>query len=249
MDREKLVASLGGSDAVELMTPEQKADALEAALMQELNDHTLPLRGVNSEATKLPPMPEKPTIVDFYRLRIATEHNLRYPPARHLLQSAARAQDVGMPERTVLACLMHDLSVTNLIRPDHGYWCAQLIEPYVDERISWGIRYHQALRFFPDPAVGYEYPEMYVRMFGEDYEPAPYIQQAHEVARSHKWYMEARSITMNDDYAFDPDKEVDLDPFIEILERHFNSPKEGLGFDNSPVAHMWRTIAEPRRTL
>ncbi len=65
----------------------------------------------------------------------------------------------------------------------------------------------------------------------------------------HKWYMESRSITMNDEYAFNPDKEVTLDPFIEILERHFKTPKEGLGFDNSPVAHMWRSMAEPLRPL
>ena len=33
---------------------------------------------------------------------------------------------------------------------DHGWWGAQLLAPYVEERISWGIRYHQALRFYPD---------------------------------------------------------------------------------------------------
>ena len=75
------------------------------------------------------------------------------------------------------------------------------------------------------------------------------VKEAHSFARNHKWYMESRSITMNDEYAFNPDKEVTLDPFIEILERHFKTPKEGLGFDNSPVAHMWRSMAEPRRPL
>ena len=241
MDRRTFVAALGGASAVGLMSHEQRAEALEAAMIQELNRSKRPRTGFQNENEDLPPMPKKPTIVDFYRLRFA--------PARHVLQSAARAREVGMPDRTVLACLMHDISVTNLVRPDHGYWCAQLIEPYVDERISWGIRYHQALRFFPDPEVGYEYPEMYNRMFGEDYEPDEYIRQAHDFARNHEWYMEARSITMNDEYAFDPDKEVSLDPFVELLEQHFRTPKEGLGFDNSPVAHMWRSIAEPHRPL
>jgi hypothetical protein len=154
-----------------------------------------------------------------------------------------------MPERTVFACLMHDVSVYNLMRPDHGYWCAQLIEPYVDERISWGIRYHQAVRFFPDPAVNYEYPEMYNRIFGEDYVPDEYIKQAHDYAKRHEWYMEARNITLNDEYAFDPNKEVSLDPFVEILQRNFRNPPEGLGFDGSPVAHMWRSIMNPKRRL
>ena len=127
---------------------------------------------------------------------------------------------------------------------------AQLFEPYVDERISWGIRYHQSLRFFPDESVGYEYPEMYNRIFGVDYEPDPYIHAAHEHARKHRHYMEARLITMNDQYAFDPDAPpVTIDQFEDIIGRQFRQPKEGLGYDGSPVAHMWRTIFNPNRPL
>jgi predicted HD phosphohydrolase len=242
MDRRTFLAAVGGAGVVELMSPAQKAEALEAAMVQELDrEAKKPRMGSDTDKDDLPPMPAKPTLVDLYRLRFA--------PARHVLQSAARAQEVGMPERTIMACLLHDISVTNLVRPDHGYWCAQMIEPYVDERISWGIRYHQALRFFPDPAVGYEYPEMYNRMFGKDYEPDEYIKQAHAEAKAHKWYMEARNITLNDEYAFDPAKQVSLDPFIDIIGRNFKDPKEGLGYDGSPTAHMWRTMMFPKRPL
>ena len=242
MDRRTFLAAVGGAGVVELMSPAQKAEALEAAMVQELDrDEKKPRMGSNTDNDDLPPMPSKATLVDFYRLRFA--------PARHVLQSAARAQEVGMPERTIMACLLNDISVTNLVRPDHGYWCAQMIEPYVDERISWGIRYHQALRFFPDPAVGYEYPEMYNRMFGKDYEPDEYIMHAHAEAKAHKWYMEARNITLNDEYAFDPAKQVSLDPFVDIIGRNFKNPPEGLGYDGSPVAHMWRTMIFPKRPL
>ena len=57
--------------------------------------------------------------------------------------------------------------------------------------------------------------------------------------------MEARLITVNDLYAFEPGGKVSLDPFIDIIGRHFKQPKEGLGFDNSPTAHMWRTMMYP----
>jgi predicted HD phosphohydrolase len=241
MDRRTFLAAVGGAGAVELMTSEEKAEALESAMVRQLDDSKRPLAGTQNDRDELPEMPSKPTLLDFYRLR--------FLPGRHLLQSGARALEVGMPERTVFACLMHDVSVYNLMRPDHGYWCAQLIEPYVDERISWGIRYHQAVRFFPDPAVNYEYPEMYNRIFGEDYVPDEYIKQAHDYAKRHEWYMEARNITLNDEYAFDPNKEVSLDPFVEILQRNFRNPPEGLGFDGSPVAHMWRSIMNPKRRL
>ena len=45
---------------------------------------------------------------------------------------------------------------------------------------------------------------------------------------------------------------IDLDlyePFIDIVGRHFKQPKEGLGYDNSSSAHMWRTLAFPDRSL
>ena len=186
-------------------------------------------------------MPEKPTLVDFFEKRFA--------PARHLLQSAALALEAGLDEETVLACLLHDVGVFALSRSDHGYWGAQLVEPYVSERVSWSIRNHQALRFFPDPAVGYEYPEAYIRYFGKDYQPEPWIEEAAEAAKNHKWYMTARQICINDIYAFDPNKNPSLDLFIEIIGRNFKQPKEGLGFDGSPVAHMWRTIIFPTNFL
>ena len=79
--------------------------------------------------------------------------------------------------------------MVSFIRCDHGYWGAQMIEPYVDEEVSWAVRTHQALRFFPDEAAGYPYPEMYVKLFGDDYKPEPYIVAEYERARNHKWYM------------------------------------------------------------
>src|SRR4051812_4975570 len=101
------------------------------------------------------PMPEKPTLLDFF--------NLRFEEAQHCMQSAARAMKNGLPEEIVFACLLHDTGMA-LQMPDHGYVGAALYEPYVDEKVSWAIRYHQALGFFPDPDFGYEYPEMYYQL-------------------------------------------------------------------------------------
>ena len=70
-------------------------------------------------------------------------------------------------------------------------------------RFAWGIRYHGPLRFYADDANVYECPEMYNRIWGEDYEPLPYIREAYEFARNHRWYMESRLITVNDNYSSD----------------------------------------------
>jgi hypothetical protein len=197
---------------------------------------------VASSLPKLEPMPPRPTLLDFFERRLPA--GLR----SHLVQSATHAQKAGQGEETVLACLLHDLAIA-LARVDHGYWGAQLVEPYVSERVSWAIRYHQALRFYPDPEVGYEYPPLYDELFGKDYVPPPYIQADYEHARGHRWYMEARQITLHDDYCHDVDAKISLDSFVDLIGRHFRQPKEGLGYDGTAVAHMWRTLAEPERPL
>lgn len=271
IDRRAFMASLGGAAMVSLMGHEARADALEDYSIEQLDEavaqaqgqqQTYPTvaqleaqietrstrRGVGSlfvgrggqNVTRLKELPAKPTLKDFFELRFA--------PANHVLQSATRALKEGMTEEIILACLLHDV-VQSLIKVDHGWWGAQLFEPYVSPKTTFAIRYHQALRFYPDSEAGYEYPELYYRTFGVDYEPPPYIEATYKMVRKHKWYMEPRLVTVNDLYAFDRNAVVTLDPFIDIIGRNFKQPREGLGFDNSPVAHMWRTIADPDSPL
>ena len=200
-------------------------------------------RMLMGEDPRLPPMPDRPTLLDFFRCRFAVA------PQAHLLQSANLAQKNGLSDKMVLACLLHDIAVAGFIRADHGYWGAQLVEPYVDEEVSWAIRAHQALRFFPDESVGYEYPENYRTLFGEDYRPDPYVVAAYEKARKHKWYMSARIICVNDLYSFDPDVHVELEQFEDVIGREFRQPAEGLGNDDTPASHMWRTLRRPCNAL
>ena len=270
IDRRAFIASLGGAAAVAAMDPEAKADALEHYMEEQLDQAVAAQQGtaekyptvaeleaqietrnyrrgagnllVNTRGNvkKLEPMPARPTLEDFFRLRFA--------PANHVLQSATRAMKTGMPGDIILACLLHD-TVNNLIKPDHGWWGAQLYEPYLPEKSTFAIRYHQTLRFFPDEQAGYEYPESYFRTFGQDYVPPQYIQDTYKMLKNHKWYMEPRLVTVNDLYSFDPNAKVSIEPFIDIIGRHFKQPKEGLGYDNRPSAHMWRTIARPDSPL
>lgn len=260
MNRRKFLASVGGTGALAAMSATEKADALEDAMVEELNTKVVKpavcttygrkpsISSIGSAKyyqmghdPRLPKMSEKPTLIEFFEKRFA--------PANHLLQSGALALKSGLPEKTVLACLLHDIGAAGLMRSDHGYWGAQLVEPYVDEEVSWSIRYHQSLRYFADPDMGYEYPEAYIRYFGEDFSPEPYIHEEAAYAKTHKWYNTAKQICINDVYAFDPNAVVSLDMFYGIIERNFRQPEEGLGYDDSPSAHMWRTIIFPNSFL
>jgi hypothetical protein len=282
IDRNEVIAHLGGEAAVDSMDHETRADGLEEFLSarleaviaerQQRGDRPYPTvaelesqidtrkfrRGVGRlfvpphnfsnpdkdesgrTMTRLAKMPAKPTLVDFF--------HKRFTSTAHLLQSANLARKRGASEEVVLACLLHDAAQA-LMKPDHGWWAAQLFEPYVSERVTFAIKYHQALRFYPDAETGYEYPENYYQIFGVDYVPVPHVQRAYEYARGHKWYFDARLVTLNDLYSFDPDVVVSIDDFTDVIGRHFKQPEEGLGYDDTPVSHMWRTMINPDAPL
>src|SRR2546426_554355 len=163
-----LESSLSRRDMM-AMTSLERAEAAEHAMSQELDqivvksviytsgerDPREPLARQPDQGKhymmghdpRLPRMPDKPTLFDFFKLR--------FGPSAHVLQSARLAKKNGVSEKIVLACLLHDISVMGFIRGDHGYWSAQLVEPYVDEEVSWAIRHHQVLRFFADESFGY----------------------------------------------------------------------------------------------
>lgn len=212
----------------------------EAGLLDRLKDGGVMMMGDNPA---LPRMPERPTLLDFFRLRFNDF------TVRHLLSSAKRALEAGHSEAVIMACLLHDISNGCLVRPDHGYWSAQIVAPYVSEEVAWAIKYHQALRYFPDESVGYEYPVNYDLFFGPDYELPEYIKRDAEVARRHRWYMTSRIVTINDLYFFEDTEPVDAAIFTDIIARNFRQPEEGLGHDDSPSAHMWRTMIWPNNFL
>ncbi len=223
-----------------ISSAEDRECRAERAVLAELGPGVVMMQGDNPALAR---MPAKPKLLDFFRLRFGAI------TVNHLLQSAMLARKAGHPEKIVLTCLLHDIANGVLIRSDHGYWGAQLIAPYVDEEVSWAVQQHQALRFFPDPAVGYEYPQAYNKFFGPGYVVPDYLQRAYEAARNHRWYMTGRIVTLNDIYSFDDTVMIDPGEFEDLIGRHFRQPEEGLGFDNSPVAHMWRTMIWPNNFL
>ena len=215
--------------------------AYQGALLAETrHPDTVVMMGDNPA---LPTMPERPTLRDFFELRFSKIAR------SHLLQSAKVARENGLDEKVIVACMLHDIAIAGLLSANHGYWGAQMVGPYVDAEVAWAIEKHEALRYFPDESLGYTYPQAYIDYFGPDYDPPEYIKREHEAARQHRWYMTSRLITINDVYSFDSAAVVDFSEFEDMVGRNFRQPAEGLGFDGSPVAHMWRTMIWPNNFL
>src|SRR5437016_13949558 len=110
------------------MSLSQRADALEAEMARELdyiviksrlysmaegdmspapNAGALMKENPNARVLmgddpRLPPMPEKPTLMDFFKYR--------FGPCMHLLQSARHAVTADSPETLVLAGSLRDIS-------------------------------------------------------------------------------------------------------------------------------------------
>ena len=257
VDRRKFFASVGGAAAVAAMGHEDRAEAFEHYMTDRL-DRRVGLaetaqasaelrvpRGTGNlykpTASGFEPMPDKPTLVDFFERRFA--------PARHVLQSANRAVETGQPERTVFACLARRDPEPHQGRP-RLLGCAAL-RPLRGRAGGLGDQVS------PGPAVlrgrfGRLRVSRHVQphLRAVDYEPDEYIKKDYEFARNHRYYMEARLVTVNDQYAFDENqREIGIEEFTDVIGRQFKQPKEGLGYDNSPVAHMWRSIINPDRPL
>src|ERR1700691_4253514 len=134
-DRRAFIASLGVVSAAALMSAEAKADALEHYMAFQLNAAVAkkfptaaevaekietratrrgggnPFASPTGNGKRLPQMPEKPPLVDYFSLRFNATSN-------HVLQSANRAMTNGMSEEIILAFLLHDLG-QELIKVNH----------------------------------------------------------------------------------------------------------------------------------
>ena len=180
---------------------------------------------------RLPRMPEKPTLFDFFKYR--------FGPANHVLQSARLAQKNGMSEKIV----------PGLPAPRHRH---QRLHPLGSRilggparralrgpEVTFAIRYHQVLRFYPDESVGYRYPELYVSSSAPISAPSRTCTGSTSTRPGHKWYMSARMLTVNDLYSFDPNARVELEEFTDVVGRHFRQPAGGAGLRRERVgAHV-----------
>ena len=81
---------------------------------------------------RLPKMPAKPTLLDYFTYRAKG--------INHLLQSATHALKASMPEETILACLIHDMSNGSDQGRSRLVGCAD-DRALRDEKVSWAVRH------------------------------------------------------------------------------------------------------------
>jgi len=258
-DRRLFIQSIGGFAGLSLLSGNALADKMDDFMMENAlektdacakfyqSKHPTVRHGVgklfyNQDKKVLVSLTAPVSLVDLIQNRFSSK------TVAHCLRSAHYAKNSGQDDLHVFIALIHDLAI-DIISADHAWWGADLFAPYVDPRVSFAIRYHQACRFFNDSDYGYQVPEFYYCLFGKDLKLEPYMLEAYEYCKKHQWYEYARMVTVNDLYGFDPKSTPSLSEFIPLINKYFNQPKVGLGSDNSASAHMWRTVINPDKVL
>ena len=182
------------------------------------------------------------TLMDFFKCR--------FGPAAHLLQSAKHAVNAGLPDNMVLACLcttsrrsVSSAAITATGAPNS--WSPtstkKLPGPSAPTRCCastltsrWATNIRNPTSKRSAPITGRIHISMKIISGCE----------------TTNGTMSGRMITVHDICSFDPDAKVELEEFTDVIGRNFRQPEQRiLGFDNSPVAHMWRAMIRPAKYL
>ena len=122
----------------------------------------------------------------------------------HSLQSATRAYRDDADEEMVVAALLHDIG--DLLSPhNHSALAAEVLRPYVTERVYWIVRQHGLFQSY-----------YYAHHFGDD-------RNARDRYIDHPWYQDTVDFCERwDQSSFDPEYEsLPLEFFEPMVRRIF----------------------------
>jgi hypothetical protein len=225
IDRRLFFAGLGGAAAVSLMSDEAKADALEDYMSSTLDD-------LIEQQTGAEPAKKFPTAAEI-EAQIETRPSRRGCGNLFLGRGGNVKRLTPMPEQpTFLDFFNNRFSGT----ANHCLQSANhAMKTGMTDEIVFACLIHDLVHA--------------LIKVDHDYRPDKYIDDTYKMVRRHKLYILPRQVTVHDLYAFEPGVKVTIEPFVDIIGRQFRQPKEGLGYDNSAVAHMWRSMIKPDSPL
>lgn len=175
----------------------------------------------------------------------------------HALQSAAVALSVGWSEEVVLASFLHDYGKL-IRRQKHSHFSAEMIKPYVSEKVHWLVLQHfdviEVLK--PDldrmKATKLVHPTQQMRSvwynrqaFKDGARIPNRIDLDLPALVGHPWSNELAQVREADDWGRVPHYAPDVrDELKGIVQRNFKQPAKGLGADGSSAAPLWKLVIE-----
>lgn len=155
--------------------------------------------------------------------------------ACHSLQCAAMALERGYDDEIVTALFLHDWGKPICVQK-HSWIAAQMIRPYVSERVAWLVDVHydiEALIYNEMP--WYDSPNFEGR-----------INLDLEAIKNSPWFKDGVKVREIDEECRAPLKSPNvIEDVKKILDKTFKLPKKGLAYDDHPFAGFWKIIVEP----
>lgn len=175
----------------------------------------------------------------------------------HALQSAAVALNAGWNEEVVLAAFLHDYGKL-IRRQQHSFFSAELIKPYVSEKVHWMVAQHFdviAVLASDDErmkSTKLVHPTQQMRDVWynrQAFKDGPRVPNRVDLDLgslvNHKWSAELAQVREADDWGRIPHYVPDVrQAVMKIVGSHFKQPKQGLGADGSSAAPFWKLIIE-----
>ncbi len=151
-------------------------------------------------------------ILDAVRVLADFQGPSRVSRLEHSVQTATRALRDGRSEQYVVAALVHDIG-DELAPYSHGKMVAEILRPFVSERIAWIIEKHPLFQAY-----------YYAHHVGAD-------RNARDKYRDHPYYQDCVEFCeLYDQSSFDPDYDsMSLDSFRDMVHRVFREPLAGSG--------------------
>ncbi len=176
---------------------------------------------------------------------------------RHAIQAGAYALARGWNEEVVLGAFLHDFGKL-IRRQKHSFFSAEMMKPYVSEKIYWMLLWHfdvieclepDAERIRETSAV-HPTRQMkdiwYNRQAFQDGPRSPNrVDLDLQKLKDHPWYKELSQLRQADDEGRIPHYTPSALPELrKIVARHFKLPKQGLGWDGSSASEYWKLVVE-----
>jgi hypothetical protein len=175
---------------------------------------------------------------DFYNPTTGTNIDKDLHQGHHALQCAALALERGYNDDVVVASFLHDFGKL-INRRKHTYFSAELMRPYVSEKVHWLILNHLDVNHIVMP----EDPRWENKTSFE--EEAHRVQLDLSSIKNSPWFDDLLKVRECDEGGRIRLKCPEIRPDLErVLDRSFKLSKAGLAYDKSSAAELWKLIVE-----
>jgi predicted HD phosphohydrolase len=162
--------------------------------------------------------------------------------ANHSYQAAEHAMKKGYSDDVITAALCHDLGKA-VSYEKHCYFSAEMVKPYVSEKIYWIIKNHFDVGYAMYPDLQ-KVPVKQRWLFTDNNHDRIGLDPA--ALKRNQYYLECTRVRDSDDSGRKRSYRPKIqDELRKVLAKTFKLSKQGLGYDGASSDELWKLMIEP----